>query len=131
MSSTPRSAPLWPMMFSNRILRAQLALQRAVLGLEAPVLDRLLDEPAHHVEVALSNGFSRYQNAPARSASIELSALPKPGHDDARQIGIDLVDLPHSSRPFRPGMRTSATTRSRPPCASSDSASAASRASLT
>ena len=77
------------------VLRAQLALQRAVLGLEATVLDRLLDEPAHHVEVAL---VERLLEVPERARAQRFDralGAAEARDDDAGQVGVDLVDLPH------------------------------------
>jgi hypothetical protein len=85
------------------VLGAQLALQRAVLRLEPAVLDRLLDEPAHDVEVRL---VERLLEIPERARAQRLdralgAAIAR--DDDAGQVGLDLVDLPHQLESVEPG----------------------------
>src|SRR4029453_10080723 len=68
------------------VLRAQLALELAVLGLEPAVLDRLLDEPPHHVEVALVERLLEVPERPRAQRLDRALRAAKARHDDAGQI---------------------------------------------
>ena len=74
---------------------AELAVERAVLGLEAAVLDGLLDQAAHHVEALLLEGLLEVPEGAGPQGLDGVLGAAVAGDHDAGQIRLDLVDLPH------------------------------------
>ena len=77
----------------------ELALEQAVLGLEAAVLDGLRREPAQHVVVG---GLDRLLEEPVGAGPQRLERglrAAVAGDHDAGQVGLHLADLAHQLEP--------------------------------
>ena len=73
----------------------ELAMQLAVLLLQPPVLDRLLDQRPDDVERLALEGLLEVPEGAGLERLDGVSRRVVPRHHDAGQVGLDLVDLTH------------------------------------
>jgi len=81
------------------VLGTQLAVEHAILGLEAAVFDSLLHETSDHIQALLLEGLLEVPECAGAQRFDGVLGAAVAGDHDAGQIGGDVADLPYQLQP--------------------------------